>query len=104
MSGQIVAGGAGGHWALCQAGQRVRLRVVRHLERDEIIANADDAAPVRRFRPLAEAERRGLPVLYAHLALSIAMDAELRALAVHANECPLALIACGTPTGLNLRR
>jgi hypothetical protein len=42
--------------------------------------------------------------LYTHLALSIAMDAELRALAVHANERPSALIACGTPAGVNLRR
>jgi hypothetical protein len=75
---------------------------VRHFEIDATIAHAGYAAPVRRFRPLAEAECRGLPVSYAHLALSIAMDAELRALAVQANECPLALIACGRPPGLNL--
>lgn len=78
------------------------LWVVRHFEIDETIANADYAAPARRFRQFAEAECRGLPALYEHLALSIAMDAELRALAVHPNERPLGLIECGTPTGLNL--
>jgi hypothetical protein len=57
--------------------------------------------PARLFRQFAEAARRGLPALYEHLALSIAMDAELRAFAVHPNERPLALLERGTLAGLN---
>jgi hypothetical protein len=50
----------------------------------ETIANPDYEALARRFRRFAEAECRGVSPLYEHLALSIAADHELLALAADA--------------------
>lgn len=96
----------------------------------EAITNPDYEAFARRFQRFAETECRGVSPLYEHLALAIAADEEILALAAHAtkeqpvpnlflvavpyllpafalvaalaNKRPLTLIEIGTSAGLNL--